>query len=128
MSNSITTQTILDGPLNAVIKVLIDGDGIEGDESSTNILDTSGLSGSPSTVKLIGLKAHLSGFSVDLEWDASTNVVAVTIPGDDDVNQDYRQFGGIINNAGSGVTGDIDISTAGLGDESGYFIMELQKS
>lgn len=126
MPNTITKQTIHDGDRNLVVKVNIAGDG-SGDESSTELIDASSYKNAPSDLKIMRIVGTLSGFALTLEWNASANVDAYTIPGDEDVDIDFSQFGGLPNNAGSGKNGDIDFTTVGLGSEDGSFTLYMKK-
>lgn len=128
MANVITRQTLVDGEVNLVVKATIVGDGVAGDYSDELLIDLSTYTGSASTVKIMRLKAALNGFSATLEWDATTNVDAYSIPADESVYLDFRSEGGLINNAGTGVTGDILIDTSGLGAEEGTIILYMRKS
>ena len=128
MANSIITQTIVDGERNVVTKTHIVGDG-SGEETATQLLDVSAFSGAPGTVKITKIQAYLSGFSVSLLWDATTDVEIVNLPTDDNLSQDYMRFGGLINNAGTGVTGDIMFTTVGLGlADEGTIVLEMKKT
>lgn len=128
MANAITLQTLQDSERNLVVKAVIVGDGVEGEYADELLIDVSAYTGSISTVKIRKIWACLNGFSATLEWDATTNVNILTIPDGDEFDQDYRRVGGLPNNAGVGVTGDILIDTAGLGAEEGTIILWMQKS
>lgn len=125
MSNTLAKQTLSDGERNTVVKVKITGDG-SGDETSTLLIDFSDYSGSYDELKIMRIQSELIGFSVKLEWDASSNTDCLDIPaGESDMN--FRPFGGLINNASS-PTGDIDITTTGLGSgDEGTILLEMQK-
>lgn len=130
MANTITKQTIVDSERNLVVKVTIAGDN-SGDESATLLIDLSDYApsereGAPTSVKLMRVIGSLDGFTATLEWDADSNVDAWTIPADAS-HVDFGLFGGLVNNAGIGVTGDIAISTNGLGSENGSFVLEMVK-
>ena len=60
---------------------------------------------------------------VDLEFDATTNVLAIPLPADSTGDEYYDLFTGIPNNAGSGVTGDIDFTTVGHSNGDSYSII-----
>jgi hypothetical protein len=60
---------------------------------------------------------------VNIEFDASTNVLAMPLPADSTGDEYYDLFTGIPNNAGSGVTGDIDFTTVGHSDGDAYSII-----
>jgi hypothetical protein len=128
MTITITKQTIVDGERNVVVKaILIGGDG--SDVTDTLLIDASDYSGTFTDLKIMKVQAHLDGFRVMLEWDANTNVDALSIPGDEWVNYDFFDFGGLPNNAGTGKTGDIDIDTLGMAaTEAGTIVIWMRKS
>ena len=65
---------------------------------------------------------------------ASTNALAVVLGGSAAAgnvqgHMDFRSFGGIKNNAGGGITGDIDLTTLHHTSNDAYtIILELSKS
>jgi hypothetical protein len=128
MTITITKQTIVDGERNVVVKaILIGADG--SDVTDTLLIDASDYSGSFTDLKIMKIQAHLDGFRVMLEWDATTNVDAISIPGDEWVNYDFFDFGGLPNNAGTGKTGDILIDTLGMAaTEEGTIVLWMRKS
>ena len=125
MAISLISQTIHDGPVNLVVKTFIAGD----TEYSDDILiKVSGFS-SPTPdgtnpVRVMKVEASLTGFSAKLLWDATTNVGILHIPETEDFHRDYRPHGGIPNDAGTGITGDILITSTGFvdGDEGSITI------
>jgi hypothetical protein len=66
---------------------------------------------------------------VNIEFDASTNVLITGLPSDSTGDEYYSDvFTGIPNNAGSGKTGDIDFTTVGHSSGDTYsIILELVK-
>ena len=128
MTITITRQTIHDGERNLVVKaILIGGDGV--DVTDTSLIDASTFSGAPTDLRIMKVQAHLNGYSVMLEWDATTNVDVLSVPGDEWVNYDFMDIGGLPNNAGVGKTGDILIDTLGMGaGEEGSIVLWLRKS
>jgi hypothetical protein len=128
MTIFITKQTIVDGERNLVVKTILIGDN-GSDVTDTLLIDASDYSGSFTDLKIMKIQAHLNGFSLMLEWDANTNVDALSIPGDEWVNYNFFAEGGLPNNAGTGKTGDIDIDTSGMGTgEAGSIVFWLRKS
>ena len=71
---------------------------------------------------------------VDLEWNASSNVKAIMLGGGVALEPtvghlDFRSFGGIKNNAGGGIDGNIDLTTLHHTSNDHYtIILELRKS
>lgn len=127
MANTIQTQVINNGPRNLILKTYILGDG-SGEETGTLLVDVSAYTAT--AVKIIGVHSALSGFVADLLWDATTDVTALHLP-DYEFNLNGPQigwFGGLVNNAGVGKTGDILITTTGLGaGDDGTIILEMVK-
>ena len=98
MADAVATQTIQDGERNAVLRF-------------TNVSDGTGESN-----------------VVKLDFDASTNVLAIGLPADSTGDEYYDSFTAIPNNAGSGKTGDILFSTTGHSSGDTYMIiLELLK-
>jgi hypothetical protein len=111
MANTVASQVLFDGTRKHIEQYTIIGDG-SGDLSAALMNAVSGNMGT--TTKLIHIQAELSGFSAQLLWDASTPVLMMQLPADANIDQDYYAFGGLVNNAGTGKTGDIKITTNGL--------------
>src|ERR1041384_7281259 len=105
--NSVTSQTILDGPRNCVMSFtnLSDGTG----ESAVLKVDVSTLSAPPGQtctgVTIWAIRYDIFGMSVSILWDADTDVRALILAGYGTL--DYSTVAGIPNNAGAGKTGDI---------------------
>lgn len=131
MANAITTQVINDGQRNVVIKVTIVGDG-SGEETKTVLFDASAYTPATTNNNLRRITYLLNGFDAVLYWDATTDVVLM--PLDQDLQEDVdftgenTRYGGIPNNGGAGRTGDILITTTGLGSgDVGYIVLHLNK-
>tara|TARA_R110002020_G_scaffold748_3_gene3721 strand:- start:4046 stop:4444 length:399 start_codon:yes stop_codon:yes gene_type:complete len=131
MADLVASTTIQDGQRLAVMRFtnVSDGSG----ESAVVKVDASALeamaSGSKSTnIKIMKCWWTISGMDVDLLWDASTNVHAISLTSDGAGFLDFSAFGGLPNTAGSGKTGDILITTRGHTNLDTYtIILELQK-
>lgn len=129
MANTVAKQTLHNGDRNLVVKVNITGDG-SGEETATQIVDVSAFSGYNvdwTEVRVDKAQWSNSGVSLTLLWDATTDVAFLECPaGDGEV--DFRKIGGLINNAGSGVTGDIMVTTVGLGSgDQAMIVLEMVK-
>lgn len=124
MANTIETQVFENGPRNLCLKIHIDGDG-SGDETTKRIVDVSQYN--CPEVKLMTLQATLVGFTLEFIWEASSNLHALEVP-DYDVNQDFSRIGGLSNNAGAGKTGDLLMTTTGLGSgDTGHIVLCMRK-
>ena len=138
MADAVTSQTLVDGDRTAVVKFtnISDGNG----ESSVKKVDVSALTANSHTgaacarVHITQVWYAISGMRIDLEWDASSNVKALILGGGVALEPtmghfDFRSFGGIKNNSGGGITGDIDLTTLHHTNNDAYtIILELSKS
>lgn len=123
--DTVSSQTILDGPRKAVMKFtnLSDGTG----ESAVTKVDVSALAGAPSSVKITYIHYSVFGMNVTLLWDADTDVRIAEFQGQGWM--DLRRIGGLQNNAGTGVTGDIKLTTTGHSSGDSYtIILEMDKT
>lgn len=126
MADAVTTQTIIDGERNLVIKFtnLSDGTG----EAAVTKIDVSALSASRDNQPCTGVAirriwAMTSGVSVDILWEATVDVLALRIPAGEDIDWDFLCFNGLTNNAGAGVTGDVAFTTTGAAAGDSYSII-----
>ena len=126
MADTVTSQTIIDGAKTAIVKFTNESDGTG--EASVKKVDVSALStnGAGDTCSSVTIKRiywACRGMGVDIEFDASTNVLAMCLPADSTGDEEYYTFGGIPNNAGSGKTGDIDFTTVSASSGDAYSII-----
>jgi hypothetical protein len=126
MADAVTSQIILDGERLFTIKCTNISDGTG--ESAAVKVDVSALSKNSFGLACNGVKinkvwAQTNGMSVDILWDASTDIICESIPADSTFYlMDYSSFGGLSNNAGAGVTGDVLFTTVGQAARSRYAI------
>ena len=131
MADVVTSQTIQDGERKAVLKFTNASDGTG--ESAVKKVDVSALTKNSkgetcTTVQINKIWWQCTGMSVKIDFDATTNVLAIGLSPDSNGFHDYSNFSGIPNNAGSGVTGDLDFTTVGHSDGDTYMIiLELFK-
>ena len=132
MADAVATQTLLDGERMAIMKFtnLSDGTG----ESKVLKVDVSTLTSSASGKACDGVtitKIHASthGLEVQIYWDATTDVFCWCVPQNFTYTMDFEKFGGLTNNAGAGVTGDVLFSTADASAGDFYtIVLEMVKS
>ena len=138
MADAVTSQTLSDGDRTAVMKFtnISDGSG----ESSVAKVDVSALTANSHTgaecarVHITQVWYAISGMRIDLEWAATTNVKALILGGGvvlepTNGHFDFRSFGGIKNNAGSGIDGDVALTTLHHTSNDAYtIILELKKT
>ena len=132
MADTVTSQTIQDGERVAIMKFTNVSDGTG--ESAVKKVDVSALANSSqgkacTAVKVAKIWGACRGMGVNIEFDASTNVLITGLPSDSTGDEYYSDvFTGIPNNAGSGKTGDIDFTTVGHSSGDTYsIILELVK-
>ena len=126
MADAVTSQTILDGERLFIAKFTNISDGTG--ESAVTKIDVSSLSANGSGLACNGVKinkifAMTEGMSVDILWDATVDALCVTIPQNQMYKMDYSCFGGISNNAGAGVTGDVQFTTVGAASGDRYTVV-----
>tara|TARA_R100000750_G_C2308941_1_gene81734 strand:- start:288 stop:686 length:399 start_codon:yes stop_codon:yes gene_type:complete len=131
MADAVTSQTLVDNDRIAVMKFtnISDGSG----ESAVAKVDVSALnphsrsSTACSRVHVLRIWYMTIGMQVQLFWNATTNVILGEFEGDG--VKDFRSFGGIKNNAGSGINGDVLFTTRGHSNLDTYtIVLELQKT
>ena len=131
MADAVTSQTLVDHDRIAVMKFtnISDGNG----ESAVAKVDVSALnshsrsSTACSRVHVLRIWYMTIGMQVQLFWNATTNVILGEFEGDG--VKDFRSFGGIKNNAGSGINGDVLFTTRGHSNLDTYtIVLELQKT
>lgn len=115
MANAVVVQILEEGPRNAVVKVtgVLD----TSDVASSKLIDTATLNQGgtgpvPDKLRINEIQYSVSSqLQVRLDWHATTNVVIAGLSGSGEF--EACEYGGINNNAGVGVDGDIDLVTYG---------------
>ena len=131
MADAVTTQTIIDGERNCVMKFtnVSDGSG----ESAVAKVDVSALASNAagvacSEVRVMRVSHAIVGMSVQMFLDASSNVLLMELAESSNGHMDFKDFGGLPNNAGSGKTGDILFTTKGHSSGDTYsIVLEMVK-
>jgi hypothetical protein len=121
MADAVTSQTLQDGPRNAVMKFTNASDGTG--EAAVLKVDVSALSGTPTEVSIYMVEYSTVGMSINLLWDATTDVLALSLPADRSDTLKFYKFGGVPNNSGAGKTGDINLTTAGHSAGDSYTVI-----
>jgi hypothetical protein len=119
MSNVSTIRNLILSPQEVVVYATIFSDGTE--ETDMVIYDSSVIATAlgitdplDSTILEVYVSTStLTALGVKLEFDATTDVLAVAIPGGAGAtsHHNFRDFGGLPNYAGTGITGDITLTT-----------------
>lgn len=114
MANSITTTYLINGSRDFVAKIDFVCD-TTAELSAVDAIAPESLTGLPTKFKIRNISWQLSDFYVKLLWDATTDVPAFSLSQyEGDV--DFFECCGapLINNAGSGITGKLQLTTVGL--------------
>lgn len=119
---AVTSATLLDSTKNVTMA-------FTGEDSEAAVLkvDVSALNGAPSRVSIEKIKWATQGMAVNILWDATTDVIAWVLPPDSAGEIDFCDIGGLKNNAGSGITGDIMFTTVGHAAGDTYSIILCMK-
>ena len=131
MADAVTSQTIIDGERNCVMKFTNVSDGTG--ESAVAKVDVSALASNSagtacSEVRVMRISHAIVGMSVQLFFDATSNVLLVELAESSNGHMEFEDFGGIPNNAGSGKTGDILFTTKGHSSGDTYsIVLEMVK-
>lgn len=126
MADAVTSQILVDGERNAVMKFTNISDGTG--ETAALKVDVSTLAGAPSSVKITHVEYDISGMQVAILWDATTDVPAIILS-QGQQRFDFTSVGGLINNAGAGVNGDILFTTIGASANDTYsIVLHMKKS
>lgn len=135
MANQVTTQIIVDGPRNTVIKVsgILD----TSDLASMTIADPATLVGIDNTGFLKAATFRIQGLNFDIQdilvvnlfWDATVPVLISSMTGRGSAPPSWDKYGGLTNNAAlAGKTGRITMTTRGwVGTLSFNLLIELIK-
>ncbi len=131
MADAVTSQTIIDGERNCIMKFTNVSDGTG--ESAVAKVDVSALATNSagvacSEVRVMRVSHAIVGMSVQMFLDATSNVLLMELAESSNGHMDFKDFGGLPNNAGSGKTGDILFTTKGHSSGDTYsIVLEMVK-
>ena len=130
MADAVTTQILVDDTRRAVFKFTNISDGTG--ESAVVKIDVSALSSyqgkACTSVAIQTVDAITVGMGVNMLWDATTDILCLTLGENDFVSFNFARFGGLTNNAGSGKTGDLLFTTVNAASGDKYtVVMEVLK-
>ena len=126
MADAVTSTTLLDSDRLAIIQLTNTSDG--NGESAVTKVDVSALQPNNygkacNGVRLAKIVYSTFGMSVKLLWDATTDTICWDLNSDYTTDEDFTEFGGIVNTAGTGKTGDIKLTTTGHSSGDSYVIV-----
>jgi hypothetical protein len=131
MADAVTSQTLVDNNTTAVILLtnLSDGTG-ESLVTKVNVanLAVNALGQACTGVSVQKIHTACHGMEFRLFWDATTDVVFFASAQNNQFTFDFSNFGGLRNNAGTGKTGNILLSTADASAGDTYtLVLEMTK-
>jgi hypothetical protein len=119
---AIATQTIVDSDFEIITKHTITGT----NATALKVVDVSEIAGAATNPRVSIVACQWTVSSVtEIEWDATSNVTALTLNGNGTYNGGGQSLPSLPNNAGSGVTGDIYIENDGAC--TGTIILKMKK-
>ena len=127
MADAVTSTTLLDSDRLAIIQLTNTSDG--NGESAVTKVDVSALQPNNygkacNSVRLAKIVYSTFGMSVKLLWDATTPTICWDLNADYTTDEDFTEFGGIVNTAAAGgKTGDIKLTTTGHSSGDSYVIV-----
>jgi hypothetical protein len=126
MADAVTSQTLIDGGKQVVMKFTNVSDGTG--ESAVTKVNVSALESSVDGDACTGVVIEriwwqCIGMKVQILWDATTDAFCIELGENQSGSHDYTVFGGLTNNAGSGKTGDIQFTTIGHTSADTYTII-----
>lgn len=114
MADLVASQTLLDGEREFIGKFTNISDGT-GEAAVTKIqvsaLAKNAAGKACNGIKITKIYATTHGMEVQILWGATTNLLTWVIPQNSNYLMDFSSFGGLVNNAGTGVTGDVKFTT-----------------
>ena len=117
---AVVLQEIKDSDFEYILKVTTTGT-----NSAASLVDVSAAEGAATNPRLSLVAASWSVSSQsDILWDATSNVVAMSISGNGNYGHTH-DMPSIPNNAGSGVTGDVLLTNASA--SVGYLVLKFRK-
>jgi hypothetical protein len=126
MADAVASQTLLDGERLFIAKFTNISDGTG--ETGVVKIDVSTLNPNAFNLACNGVKINkiwstTHGMEVRILWDASTDVLAWMIQQNTNYLMDFSSFGGLQNNGGAGVTGDVLFTTSDASSGDMYTIV-----
>ena len=131
MVDAVTSQTLVDNQTTAVILFTNISDGTG--ESLVTKVNVANLAANALGQACTGVsvqKIHTSchGLEVRMFWDAATDVVFFATAQNNQYTFDFSNFGGLVNSASTGKTGNILFSTADQSAGDTYtIVLEMKK-
>jgi hypothetical protein len=126
MADVVASQTLFDGERLFIGKFTNISDGT-GETAVVKInpstLSVNAFGCACNGVKINKIWATTHGMEVQILWDATTDLLTWMIPQNTNYLMDFSSFGGLQNNAGTGVNGNVLFTTADMSAGDMYTIV-----
>ena len=126
MADLVASQTLLDGERLFIGKYTNISDGT-GETAVVKInvstLSVNAYGRACNGVKINKIWATTHGMEVRILWDATTDLFTCIVPQNTNYLMDFSSFGGLQNNGGTGVTGNVLFTTADMSAGDMYTIV-----
>ncbi len=130
MADAVTSQTLVDNDKTLVMKFtnISDGTGESAVKKvDVSALNTNGHGQTCTSVTIDKIWWQCIGMKVRMFFDATSDAFIIELGENQSGHHDYSAFGGLKNNAGSGVTGDIDFTTVGHSSADTYTVILMMR-
>ena len=130
MADAVTSQTLVDNDKTLVMKFtnISDGTGESAVKKvDVSALNTNGHGQTCTNVTIDKIWWQCIGMKVRMFFDATSDAFIIELGEKQSGHNDYSEFGGLKNNAGSGVTGDIDFTTVGHSSADTYTVILMMR-
>jgi hypothetical protein len=131
MADAVSTRVLVDNQTTAIVMLTNISDGTGESlvaKVTPSTLAANALGQACTTVSVQKIHGACHGMEFRLYWGASTNVFFYGSAQNSEYTFDFSSFGGITNNAGTGKTGNILLSTADQSSGDTYtIILEMKK-
>jgi len=127
MVDAVATQILFESASDIVMKFTNVSDGTG--EAAVTKVDVSALTPPTALVSIDKIYYATDGMAVRVLWDATADVVAWLVPANQHGCYDFSEVqpGTLVNNAGTGITGDIQFTTVGHTSGDTYSIILVMK-
>ena len=129
MADAVATQILFQGDKQVIMKFTNNSDGTG--ETAVKRVDVATLTPYQGqacvAVQIDKIYGLTHGMEVRMLWEATANVTILTYPQNNAQTLDFNEFGGLSNNAGSGVTGNILFTTLDASSGDTYTIILVMR-
>ena len=130
MADAVTSQTLVDNDKTLVMKFtnISDGTGESAVKKvDVSALNTNGHGQTCTNVTIDKIWWQCIGMKVRMFFDATSDAFIIELGQNQSGHHDYSEFAGLKNNAGAGVTVEIDFTTVGHSSADTYTVILMMR-